>query len=31
MTPQWEADMIDLYAGCAVRHNTLIRWHKEGK
>ena len=28
---QWEADMIDLYTGCAVRANTLIRWHKEGK
>lgn len=27
---QWEAEMIDLYADCAIRHSGLIRW-VEGK
>lgn len=23
---QWEAEMIDIYKDCAIRHNVLIRW-----
>ena len=25
----FEADLIDLYVDCAVRHNRLVRWLQE--
>lgn len=27
----WEADMIDQYSDCAIRHNKLIQWVEERK